>query len=181
MRFVRLLWIPIALIVSIAGFVTGRTLGWPRFAEADWPRRGSGPQLIEYFDPACAWSRAFHGRLDELAAKMPRVEHVLVPVSISRGSAPTDADRLCAVPRDRVFEVARAWAKNGVDLALASEAGLDVGRLASCAGKVELATRHTATLNEDRAPTAPLATLGGHTYVGLTDLPALEAALGDLR
>ena len=122
-------------VVSGAGLATGQLLaraGAERFDVNAWPRRGAGPRLVEYFDPRCAASRAVHLRLAAELGDAPWVEHVLVPVALSRGVKPAPADRLCALGGDAAFTTALAWALQGGPPAAATDGEPDA-RTRACA------------------------------------------------
>lgn len=179
MRTDRLKGFLALMAVCAAGLASGRLLARPsvpRFQLGDWPRRGSGPRLVEYFDPRCSASRAVHLRLEELLGERPRVEHVLVPVAVSRGSGPAPADFLCAMDGPAAFAHARAWAEAGDPRASLAGRRVDE-RTVACADLVEQATRHTQLLGPDGIPQAPIVDFGGRIYAGRDALPALEATL----
>jgi hypothetical protein len=181
MRMKRLSIGMAALAICSAGVLTGMLFARAdakRFDVSEWPRRGNGSRLIEYYDPRCAASRAVHLRLAELLGEPPKVEHVLVPVAITRGTGAAPADLLCAMAGPHAFATAAAWAKRGGPDP-AARGPLDE-RVVACARSVEQATRHTADLSPDGIVEAPIVDFGGRIYAGAGALPALEAALGAL-
>jgi hypothetical protein len=74
MRLRNLSFCALTVAVPAAGFLTGRVIangvGTGQFDVREWPTRGAGPRLVEYFDPECAASRAFHVRVVELLEKI---------------------------------------------------------------------------------------------------------------
>lgn len=170
------------LFIAGGGFLTGRWLSrepGSRFDVRDWSTRGSGPRLVEYFDPACPSCRMVHRRIDQILGAHPRLQHVLVPVAIIRGQAPPPADVLCAIDGEAAFTVASAWAiqppgRPPHDL-------LGAERAAECAARVEAATLHTAIGSPDGSPQVPRVELEGEVFIGEESLPALEKALVKAR
>lgn len=182
MRRRTVLALALVPLIGGGGFFAGRLLAraeTPRFDVRDWPRRGSGPRLVEYFDPGCASSRAVHRRLDQLLGARPQVEHVLVPVAISRGHSATPADVLCALDGQAAFAVANTWAIAAPDPTPRDPPRAD--RVRACAGRVEAATLRTAAGSPDGMPVVPRVELAGRTFIGADTLPELEAAVRAVR
>jgi hypothetical protein len=174
----RLLFV-VALIGS--GFGLGRaagTLADSAATDEEWPARGQGPTLTEYFDPQCGQSRHFHLELVELLAKSPRVRHVLVPIALDRDDGHPPADLLCATPPERTWELAMAWSRHSPSSE--DQVQVDPARLETCTRRVIEATQETARLHAAGVPVSPLVELNGRVYVGRPSLEDLERALREL-
>lgn len=183
MRIHRL-WVALTSVaICGAGIWTGRWLARAdtrHFDVGEWPARGNGPRLVEFYDPRCAASRAVHLRLADLLGDSPAVTHVLVPVAIGRGATAAPADFLCAMTPPQAFAAATAWAgRGGPDPAVTG--GPADERVAACARSVEQATEHTADLSPDGVAEAPIVVFGGRVYAGNGSWPILEAALHEMR
>jgi len=170
-------------IVSIGIVFTGRAMGYairpgpPAFDKELWPSRGSGSELVEFFDPACAASRAAHLELSQLVAHV-RVRHIQVPVSLAatgRTDSPaTPGELLCQLSNDDAFVAAEDSSTNGSRVVSTYRR---VRSASECAALNQANVKYIAALLGEHEPSTPVVVLDGVPYRGLSSVRVLSRLL----
>jgi len=162
---------------ALAGFaltrVGARSTGESPFTLGEWPARGSGEVLVEYFDPGCAISQMVHADLDRLFTAHPEaIRHVMVPVKIVSESGVGWAEVLCASEHawSLASRLVRVTEKPSPD-----EVSQALGR-PLCHDRVQRATNHLVSLQGQRV-LVPAVEYREHLYVGLPEIQELLAPI----
>ncbi len=142
----------------------------PVFAAKDWPSRGSGEVVIEFFDPSCGFAREFHQRLR--AAYQKRSFHwTIVPVAIAVDARPAAA-AMC-----EFGDAAMSYAD---DISMApSQVAQVADATPRCVERLAVANQYFASITNNQ-PSVPTVLFRGKVFQGLDDFDALALALETL-
>jgi hypothetical protein len=170
-------YIVICFAVCAAGALLGHafrriTRHSSGFDTSDWPSRGSGESLVEYFDPQCAISLQVHRELDTLfSASKRKFRQTTVLVEMSPDDPRHWAYALCSASDADVWTLSSELARGDFSR-IARSPSVNAGH---CAQRIRSATQHLADIQGKLA--TPFIEFRGTFYAGYDGFLKLRSVL----